>query len=152
MGEALCSAKDANGQYDTVNLDQTKSHNAGFLTRMNWLLNDREIETFGRFPFPMAHSLKMLINKVGMRITLRHAKDNFRYTLRCLHSMSNFNNYRLMYDSTQVDKDPKLKLLDCKIKVVRKDMQEGLMNAYNSQLAMGIPIKYNFNRIESKFS
>ncbi len=54
-----------------------------------------------------------------------------------------------MYDVTDQTQDPKLKLLDCKLKVVRKDVQEGLVNAYNSQLAMGIPIKYNFNRIES---
>lgn len=41
-----------------------------------------------------------------------------------------------------------IKLEDCKIKVTRKDVQEGLVDAYNSQLAMGIPIKYNFNRVE----
>ena len=56
-----------------------------------------------------------------------------------------------MYDATQEQVVPVLKLTDCKIKVTRKDVQEGLMNAYDSQLAMGIPVKYNFNRVEGGF-
>lgn len=79
LAEALCFAKDTSGQFNTLETDaKTKAVNEGFLARREWILSGREMETYGRFPFPLTRSLKMLINKVGMRITLRHAKDTFR--------------------------------------------------------------------------
>lgn len=118
------------GLQENLELDVTKAHNSGFVTRNKITATSAEVFLRGQIHFDLFMQERLLPNRVGVRVKLSRSKPEF-----CL--LADGNTY-------------KVKILEAVLEVTTVDLSPTVLNQHSAKLNRGDRMKIPIRRTELK--